>query len=360
MSIIAQKRENTAHPVYESGIHSTSSEDVDLDLVSPALSSEEWYSGVLTPNCAMICGDGNSGRQRSSTEITLHASEEHIPVHMASKSFHEDLDRDTPTSKCVRERENTVHPVNGFGIHSTAHVDDDRDLLWPALLSEARHTGVPVLNCSDGYGYSGREHSSNEVTQYVCVRNEGWVVDVPGCSSTDEQSSNISCSGATYSVTLTRSECRWRTRRRVTCLTGLAEEQHFPTVDQVSPEQTDLLAMGGRVAFLMLWANDIEASGGTPEGRRAEYRQLFGEMCLFVEDLDEAERKSFHHLILAADLEHDATIDPEGEMRDIRDGTRQILMYLLEVQMAPPRPRIRRRSGGNNEWRVLRRGIGFV
>ena len=64
---------------------------------------------------------------------------------------------------------------------------------------------------------------------------------------------------------------------------------------------------------------------------------------MFEEDLDEAERESFYHLIVAADLEHDATMDPEEEMRDIRDGTRQILMYLLEVQMALPRPRIRRR-----------------
>ena len=381
MSTIAQKSENAAHPVYKSGIHSTSSEDVDLDLVSLALLSEAWYSGALTPNCPMIYGDGNSERQRSSTEITHHASEGLSPVHMASKSFHEDLDRDTPSSKCIRERGNIVHPVNGYGIHSTAHVEDDRDLLWPALLSEARHTGALVLNCSDGCGYGGREHSSNEVTQYVYVRDEGWVVAVPGYSSTDAQSSNISpsapqplwpptadprvtnfchqtmarvappsdmdaiscrrrcpihfdltaddseeeCllvamqrasrSGATYSATLSRSECRWPSRRRVTCLMGLAEEQHFPTVDPVSPEQPDLLAMGGRVAFLMLWANDIEESGSTPEERRAEYRQLLGEMCM----------------------------DPEEEMRDIRDGTRQILMYLLEVHMAPPRPRIRRR-----------------
>ena len=104
-------------------------------------------------------------------------------------------------------------------------------------------------------------------------------------------------SGATYSVTLSRSECRWPTRRRVTCLTGRTEEQHFPTVDPVSSEQLDLLAIGGRVGLLMLWANDIEESGGTPEERRAEYRQLLGEMCLFEEDLDEAERESFYHLI---------------------------------------------------------------
>ena len=341
----------------------------------------------------MIYGDGNRERQRSSTEITHHASERLFPVHMASKSFHED----TPASKCIRERENIVHPVIGFGIHSTAHVDDDRDVLWPALPSEARHTGVPVLNCSDGYGYGGREHSSNEVTQHVYARDEGWVVTVPGYSSADGQSSNISLfvpqplwlstadphvtnfchqtlarvapssdtdaiscrrccpihfdlrdseeecllvamqiasrSGATYSVTLSRSECRWPTRRRETCLTGLAEEEHFPTVHPVSPEQPDLLAMGGRVAFLMLWANDIEESGGTPE----EYRQLL------EGDLDEAERESFYHLIETADLERDATMEPEGEMRDIRDGTRQILMYLLEVQMSPPRPLIRRR-----------------
>ena len=50
-----------------------------------------------------------------------------------------------------------------------------------------------MLNCSDGYGYGGREHSSSEVTQYVHVSDEGWVVAVPGYySSTDEQSSNIS------------------------------------------------------------------------------------------------------------------------------------------------------------------------
>ena len=124
VSTIAQKLENTAHPVFQSGLHSTSSEDVDLDLVSLAPLSEAWYSGALTPNCSMIYGDGNSERQRSWTEITLHASEGHFPVHMASKSFHEDLDRDTPTSKCIRERENVVHPVNGCGIHSTAHVDE--------------------------------------------------------------------------------------------------------------------------------------------------------------------------------------------------------------------------------------------
>ena len=188
MSTIAQKLENTAHPVKKSGIHSTSSEDVDLDLVSPAPLSEAWYSGALTPNCSMIYGDGKRERQRSSTEITHHASEGLFPVHMASKSFHED----TPTSKCVRERENIVHPVIWFGIHSTAHVDDDRDVLWPALPSEARHAGAPVLNCSDGYGYGGREHSSNEVTQHVYARDEGWVVAVPGYSSTDAQSSNIS------------------------------------------------------------------------------------------------------------------------------------------------------------------------
>ena len=143
VSTIAQKLENTAHPVHKSGIHSTSSEDVDLDLVSLALLSEAWYSGALTLNCPMTYGDGNSERPRSSTEIKDHASEGLFLVHVASKSFHEDLDRDTPTSKCIRERENIVHPVNGYGIHSTAHVEDDRDLLWPALLSEARHTGVP-------------------------------------------------------------------------------------------------------------------------------------------------------------------------------------------------------------------------
>ena len=49
-----------------------------------------------------------------------------------------------------------------------------------------------MLNCSDGFGYGGREHSSNEVTRYVFVRDEGWVVAVPGYSSTDAQSSNIS------------------------------------------------------------------------------------------------------------------------------------------------------------------------
>ena len=32
---------------------------------------------------------------------------------------------------------------------------------------------------------------------------------------------------------------------------------------------------------------------------------------MFEEDLDEAERESFYHLIVAADLEHDATMDPE-------------------------------------------------
>ena len=79
----------------------------------------------------------------------------------------------------------------------------------------------------------------------------------------------------------------------MTCLTGLAEEQYFPSVDPVSLEQPDLLAMGGRVAFLMLWAHDIEESGGTPEERRAEYRQLLGEMCLFEEDLDEAREGVF-------------------------------------------------------------------
>ena len=52
-------------------------------------------------------------------------------------------------------------------------------------------------------------------------------------------------------------------------------------MDAVSPEQPDLLPMGGRVAFLMLWANDIEESGGIPEERQAEYRQLLGEMYLF-------------------------------------------------------------------------------
>ena len=295
-------------------------------------------------------------------------------------------------------------------------MDDDRDLLWLALLSEARHTGVPVLNCSDGDGYSEREHSSNEVTQHVYVRDEGWVVAVPGYQCTGAQSSimspsalqplwllplplcmsqilairpwrvlhlhlicpplrtrrpdkSVRCpihfdltaddseeeclpvamqmasrSGATYSVTLCRSECRWPTRRRVTCLSGLAEEQHFPTVDPVLPEQPDLLAMGGRVGFLILWANDIEESGGSPEERRAEYRQLLGEMCLFEGDPDGAEREFFYHLVVTADLEHDATIDPEGEMRDICEGTRLISMHLLEVQMARPRIRRRRRS----------------
>ena len=109
------------------------SRDVDLDLVSLALLSEAWHSVALTPNCPMIYGDGNSERQRSSTEITHHASEGLFPVHMVSKSFHEDLDRDTPTSKCIRERENIVHPVNGHGIHSTDPVEDDRDLLWPCI-----------------------------------------------------------------------------------------------------------------------------------------------------------------------------------------------------------------------------------
>ena len=81
----------------------------------------------------------------------------------------------------------------GFGIHPTALVDDDRDLLWLALL--ARHTGVPVLNCSDGDGYSEREHSSNEVTQYVHVRDEGrMVVAVPRYPCTGTQSSNLSSS----------------------------------------------------------------------------------------------------------------------------------------------------------------------
>ena len=104
VSTIAQKLENSAHPVFQSGIHSTSSEDVDLDLVSPAPLSEAWSSGALTPNCSMIYGDGNRERQRSSTEITHHASEGLFPVHMASKSFLED----TPTSKCIRECENIL------------------------------------------------------------------------------------------------------------------------------------------------------------------------------------------------------------------------------------------------------------
>ena len=245
--------------------------------------------------------------------------------------------------------------VSGFGIHSTADVDDDRDLLWLALLSEARHTGVPVLNCSDGDGKSEREHSSNEVTQHVNVRDEGWVVAVPGYRCTGAQSSimspsalqplwllplplcmsqilairpwrvlhlhlicpplrtrrpdkSVRCpihfdltaddseeeclpvamqiasrSGATCWVTLCRSECR-PTRRRVMCLTGLAEEQYLPTVDPVLLEQPDLLAMGGRVGFLILWASDIEESGGSPEECRAVYRQLLGEMCLFEGD----------------------------------------------------------------------------
>ena len=146
-----------------------------------------------------------------------------------------------------------------------------------------------MLNCSDGYGYGGREHSSNEVTQYVYVRDEGWVSlflairaptrshqtfhllhrshccdcrstchkflpsDLGACCDMDAISCRRRCpihfdltaddseeecllvarqmasrSGATYSATLSRSECRWPTRRRVTCLTVLAEEQHFP------------------------------------------------------------------------------------------------------------------------------------
>ena len=74
-------------PVCESGIHSTSSEGVDLGLVWLALLSEAWCSGVPKPNCSMIHGDGFSERQRS---------------HMASKSFHEDLDRDTDLEEFSR------------------------------------------------------------------------------------------------------------------------------------------------------------------------------------------------------------------------------------------------------------------
>ena len=96
---------------------------------------------------------GYNEREHPLSEITQHEWEGPIPVHVASKS--------------LRERENTAHPVNGFGIHSTACVDVDRDLLWLALLSEARYTGVLVLDCSDGDGYSEREHSSNEITQHV-------------------------------------------------------------------------------------------------------------------------------------------------------------------------------------------------
>ena len=103
----------------------------------------------------MTYGDGNSERQRSSTEITHRASEDIFLFTWRQRVFKRtSTARDTPTSKCIRKRENIVHPVNGFGIHSTAHVDDDRDLFWPALLSEARDTGVAVLNCSDGYGCS--------------------------------------------------------------------------------------------------------------------------------------------------------------------------------------------------------------
>ena len=76
-------------------------------------------------------------------------------------------------------------------------------------------------------------------------------------------------------------------------------------------EQPDLLASGGRVGFLALWANDIEAAGGSLEERRAEYRELLGEMCLFEEDLDEAEEGAFLPSFVAADLEHDATADPQ-------------------------------------------------
>ena len=70
VSTNAQKLENTAHPVFASGVRSTSGVGVGLGLVSPAPLSEAWYSGALTPNCSMIYGDGNRARQRSSTEIT--------------------------------------------------------------------------------------------------------------------------------------------------------------------------------------------------------------------------------------------------------------------------------------------------
>ena len=225
VSTIAQKRENTAYPVYESGIHSTPSEDVDLDLVWPALLNEAWYSGVLTPNCSMIYGDGCSERQRSSTETTLHASEGHFPVHMASKSFHEDLDRDTPTSKCFRERENTVPHVNGFGIHSTAHMGDDRDLLWP-------HTGAPVLNSN---------------TTSVRRGPVSWLRRTLFFGTADERKS-------------VRKEKR-RTRNPI-----LSNAPARASRDG-GEDPLNCLAMGGRV--LMLWANDIEESGGTLEERRA-------------------------------------------------------------------------------------------
>ena len=87
-------------------------------------------------------------------------------------------------------------------------------------------------------------------------------------------------------------------------------------MDPVLPQQPDLLAMGGRVGFLILWANDIEESGGSPEERRAEYRHLLGEMCLFEGDLEEAESEFFCHLIVAADLEHDATMVPAMSARE--------------------------------------------
>ena len=78
---------------------------------------------------------------------------------------------------------------------------------------------------------------------------------------------------------------------------------------------------------------------------------------MFEGDVDEAERESFYHLIVAADLEHDATVDPEGGMRDTRDSSRQIL---IARSADGSHGRVSDGGdGGKNEWMVLRRGIGF-
>ena len=92
-------------------------------------------------------------------------------------------------------------------------------------------------------------------------------------------------------------------RRRGTCDARDTTQEHK---ENRAPTRRELQIMGGRVGLLVEWAERIETEGGTLEQRRLEFRDLLGEMAIFVEDLNGAEWKHDHELAAIAWWERSA------------------------------------------------------
>ena len=132
---------------------------------------------------------------------------------------------------------------------------------------------------------------------------------------------------------------RWPVRGRGTCDARDTTQEHK---ENRAPTRRELQAIGGRIGLFVEWADYIETEGGTLEEQRLEYRELLGEMAVYEEDLNEAELKYYNDLTTLAWWEHGETEDAERELRNLRDGTRRLILHLLHMQNTAPPKRVRR------------------